>query len=73
MIWPEDYIPYPNKSSADFYYVTEDLIRQYHGSDGWDDFREWMAGQTCSLHPETGELQYYAWDYQRWATAKARI
>lgn len=47
--------------------MTENEIKEYIGEENWEDFMEWMRGQTVSIYPN-GETNFYEWDVEAFKT-----
>jgi hypothetical protein len=49
--------------------ITDDEIKKHLSEDEYDEFDNWLAGQTCPIG-ERGERGVFRWDLERWLNIK---
>jgi hypothetical protein len=51
--------------------MNEQEARELVGDDGWDDFLDWLAGQTIGINDD-GTIDYYDSDVKRYCERRRR-
>ena len=59
------------KPNHDYGY-TESYLKSLLGDD-WDNFSQWMKGQTAMLDDTTGECVYYGIDVDKYVSGNRRV